>query len=275
MAIARWIGGFLGLLSGGPLGALAGFALGSLYEYLTERDEPAQTTYRTTTQQERTSGQSGRTYTRRQTTSSDAGTRNGFLFSMMLLSVHVMQADGKIMHSEMECMRRFLRQNFGETSVAQGEDIIKRLNEKRKQMGDAAWQQQITACCQQIAGVMTEAQRLQLLSYLVAIAQADGLLPQSEIDCLHGIAINLGLSADEVDQLLGMGKDTLQAAYQVLGISPDATDDEVRKAYRQMALKHHPDKVATLGEDVRKAAEQKFKDITAAKDLIFKARGMN
>ena len=81
--------------------------------------------------------------------------------------------------------------------------------------------------------------------------------------------------ADEVDQMLGLGKDTLADAYKVLGISSSASNDEVKRAYRTMVLKHHPDKVATLGEDVRKAAEQKFKDITAAKDLIFKSRGIS
>ncbi len=73
---------------------------------------------------------------------------------------------------------------------------------------------------------------------------------------------------------LNSGAISLEAAYKVLEISPDATDDEVRKAYRKLALKHHPDKVATLGEDVRKAAEKKFQEINAAKDLIFKSRGI-
>ena len=57
-------------------------------------------------------------------------------------------------------------------------------------------------------------------------------------------------------------------------MSPDATDDEVRKAYRKLALAHHPDRVATLGEDVKKAAEKKFQEINAAKEKVFKARGM-
>jgi DnaJ like chaperone protein len=74
--------------------------------------------------------------------------------------------------------------------------------------------------------------------------------------------------------LLNLKSNSLEDAYKVLGISPDATDDEVRKAYRSMALKHHPDKVATLGEDVRKAAEKKFQQINDAKERIFKARGM-
>ena len=60
----------------------------------------------------------------------------------------------------------------------------------------------------------------------------------------------------------------------MLGVEPTATDDEVRKAYRQMALKHHPDRVAALGEDVRKAAERKFQEINEAKERIYRARGL-
>ena len=68
--------------------------------------------------------------------------------------------------------------------------------------------------------------------------------------------------------------DTLEDAYKVLGVSPDATDDEVKRAYRKLALEHHPDKVAALGEDVRRAAEKKFQQINDAKEKIWKARGL-
>ena len=62
--------------------------------------------------------------------------------------------------------------------------------------------------------------------------------------------------------------------YQVLGVPSTATDEEVRAAYRRMAVKHHPDKVASLGEDIRKAANEKFQKINEAKEWIYQSRGL-
>ena len=123
---------------------------------------------------------------------------------------------------------------------------------------------------------MEYSQRLQLTNFLVMIAQADGSVPQSEIDALQFIAASLGISEEDLASMLNLstGATNIDAAYKVLGITPDATDDEVKAAYRRMALKHHPDRVATLGEDVRKAAEKKFQEINAAKETIYKARGL-
>jgi DnaJ like chaperone protein len=82
------------------------------------------------------------------------------------------------------------------------------------------------------------------------------------------------LQQGEVDSLLNLGGSSLEDAYKVLEVSPDATDQEVRAAYRRLALKHHPDKVAMLGDDVKRAAEEKFQQINNAKEQIYKARGM-
>ena len=108
------------------------------------------------------------------------------------------------------------------------------------------------------------------------IAQADGVIVKEENDALREVAVNLGISSADIDSMLNLqyGNSSLDAAYKVLGVSPDATDEEIKAAYRKMALKHHPDRVATLGEDVQKAAEKKFQEINNAKELIYKARGL-
>lgn len=265
MAFAKWIGGFLGLLGGGTFGAIAGYALGSLIDGFLDGGG-----YTSVTDNDgNTSGYTG-TYTGRKV----EGERNSFLMSMMLLAAQVIQADGKIMHSEMEYVRQMLRQSFGEQAVVQGDQILKRLFERRKQVGEVEWNRQMQQACSEISRAMAQEQRLQLLGFLSQIAKADGNIDPKEVTELKRIAIWIGLSDSHIDQLLNLGGKTLDEAYKVLGITPDATDEEVKKAYRKMALQHHPDKVATLGEDVRRAAEQKFKEIGEAKDLIFKSRDL-
>ena len=148
--------------------------------------------------------------------------------------------------------------------------------QKRQEAASAgSWQRTIHNCCRQIAANLNEAMLQELLHFLVLIAQADGRVPKEEVNALYEVAGYLGLSSADVDALLHLDSGgSIEDAYKVLGITPDATDDEVKAAYRKMALKHHPDRVATLGDDVKKAAEKKFQEINAAKDRIYKARGM-
>lgn len=255
MGYVRWIGGFLGAMAAGPLGAIAGYALGALYEKLNEVETPLPDS-------EPAQGHSAE------------GERNSFLFSLLLLAAHVIQADGRIMHSEMEYVRRKLRESYGAQAERQGDEILKRLFERRKSLGEHDWNAQIVACCRQMAAVMSEEQRLQLLAFLCEISKADGTIDPKELVQLRILAQYLGLSAAMVDQLLNLGGTTLEEAYKVLGVSPDASDDEVKRAYRKLALQYHPDKVATLGEDVKAEAERKFKEIGAAKDKVWAARGL-
>jgi DnaJ like chaperone protein len=279
MALGKWIGGFLGFITtGSPLGALAGYVLGSMFDNALQSFADGNDGPRSF---EDAYGQSSSRTTRGGYTSQQQyeGQRNGFMFSLLVLASYVIKADGKVMHSEMEYVRNMLRMNFGNQAVVEGDEILKKLFERQKQMDaqrSGSYKQTVYESCRQIYQNMSYEQRLQLLAFLCEIARADGNVPKSEIEALRWLASSLGLNAKEVDSMLNLnsGAISLEAAYKVLEISPDATDDEVRKAYRKLALKHHPDKVATLGEDVRKAAEKKFQEINAAKDLIFKSRGI-
>ena len=243
MGYGKWIGGIMGFMTMGPLGALAGFAIGSLFDKSVaaqnEIDEAGGTAQEDIY----------------------AGQRNSFLFSMLVMASYIIRADGRIMHSEMEFVRQFL----------EGERILLNLFEQRKQMernDPSAFRRTIRECGAQIAANLTYEQRLQLLDFLVKIAQSDGNVCQAEMDALKEVAQSMQLSLQEVDSMLNLKGDSLEDAYKVLA------DEEVRKAYRSLVLKHHPDRVATLGEDIRKAAEEKLQLINDAKERIFKARGM-
>lgn len=137
----------------------------------------------------------------------------------------------------------------------------------------------IRKSCVEISFHMEDAQRLQLLNYLVIIAKVDGVVSPEEVVALKEIAQYLGLSAQDVDSMLNMeaaqnNQGSLDDAYRILGISPNASNEEVKAAYRNMALKHHPDRVAKLGEDIKRQAEKKFQEINNAKERIFKVRGI-
>ncbi len=254
MGAAKWIGGIIGFMSMGPLGALAGYAIGQAFENITDNNKSPKTSNK---QQEK---------------------RNSFMFSMLVLAAYIIKADGKIMHSEMEQVRRFLRNNFGQAAKEQGEEIILKLFEQQKMMDNirpGAYKNTIHSCATQIADNLNYGERLQLVEFLIEIIKADGKIAPQEIDALNEITAYLRISKADVESMLNLGDNaTIDNDYKVLEITPQATDAEVRAAYRKLALKHHPDKVSMLGEDVRQAAEKKMQQINAAKERIYKARGM-
>lgn len=255
--IGKWIGGFLGLITAGPLGALAGFVLGSIFDSSVDA----------------VNADGGEAYAQQHIYE---GERNTFRFSLLVLASYIIKADGKVMHSEMNVVRNWLRVNFGEVAVEEGESILLKLFEQQRRLGAEEYRSAVISSCHQLRQNMLYEQRLQLLNFLAMIAQADGVVTPEEVSALKECAVGLGLSEADVDAMLNL-KDagtSLDAAYKVLGVAPTATDDEVKAAYRQLALKNHPDRVATLGEDVRKAAEKKFQEINAAKETIWKARGL-
>ncbi len=265
MGILGFFGGAIGfMVSGSPLGALLGYVLGSLFDsktsLLDETDRRVHNEYFSHNE----AGSNTRRYSRSNGESNVA--RDNFVFSLLVLSAGVIKADGKIMHSEMEYVRRFFRSTFGEMAAQQANDI---LLEIFKHPID------IDGCGRQIADNFDYATRLQLLHYLVGIAKADGHIDPTETATLRLIARAMLMDANEVDSLLGLGRNDLESAYKVLEISPDVSDEELKRAYKKLVLKHHPDRVATLGEDIRQNAEEKLKQINEAYERVCKARAMN
>ncbi len=243
MGIGKWITGAIGWAVGGPIGALVGYLLCSAME-----GDSLSGTKRTRT-----------------STYSAGEQRNSFLVSMLVLSAAVMKADGKVMRSELDYVKRFIAGSFGETALPESLRLLKELLQKDINISEV---------CAQIKMYMNSSQRLQLLHFLVGIAEADGYVSKQEVDTIRNIGKYLGIQDSDVNSILAMFNNNLESAYAVLEIEETVTDEEVKKAYKRLALKHHPDKVESLGPDVKRAAEEKFKQIVAAYEAIKKERNM-
>jgi DnaJ like chaperone protein len=163
-------------------------------------------------------------------------------------------------------VKRFLETNFG---AAQTPQYVKMLGEILKQDFN------VQDVSRQIAQYMGYESRMMLVQYLFGIAQADGNNHPDEIDMIQTIAGFMGVNQRDYESIKAMFVKDTGSAYQVLDVSPDASNDEIKKAYRDLAKKHHPDRVAHLGEDVKKAAELKFTKLNAAYEAIKEERGMN
>ena len=260
----KWIGLIIGGISYGFIGGLLGWLLGSLIDRLFAPKV--------------------RIYTQHYQ-------RSDFMESLLILTAAVLKADGHVERSEFAYVRDYLVRSLG---PMQAQNAMNRLTEI---LGESY---NIESVCSELRENSTIHERLLIIQFLFGVATADGELHPSEVAVIELIAQWCGVSRSDYESIKAMftyshanssngGYDgggysggstggyrshTLDSDYQILEISPDASDEEVKKAYRNLAKKYHPDRVAHLGDDMRKAAEEKFSRLSQAYDNIRKARGM-
>ena len=239
---AKWIAGGLGWAFLGPLGGIVGFVVGSMMDTNNGQAGPAGST---TTRQSHTT------------------TTGGYVMSLLVLVAAVMKADGKVLRSELEYVKQFFVRSFGSSSA---QEAIKMLRDLLKQNIPVA------DVCYQIQKNMDYSSRLQLLHFLFGIAQADGQVAPSELEMIEHMAQNMGISSKDFESIKAMFIANTDAAYKILEVDANATDEEIKKAYRKMAMKYHPDKVSYLGEDFQNAAKEKFQKVNEAYESIKKER---
>jgi DnaJ like chaperone protein len=239
----KWIGGGLGWALGGPIGGVLGFVLGSMFD---NRDgSPTQR------------GPHRRIFT---------GTTHGdFTMSLLVLVAAVMKADGRVLKSELEYVKNYFSQSFGPAASQEAMLYLRDLLKQQIPLRDVS---------AQIRQRLDIASRRQLLHFLYGVSLADGKVHPEEVRVIEEIAGYLGISVEDRESIRNMFYEDVDSAYKILEIDKSVSDDEVKKAYRRMANKYHPDKVAYLGDDVKKAAGEKFRKVKDAYDKIKKERGM-
>jgi DnaJ like chaperone protein len=191
-------------------------------------------------------------------------TQNDFGTVMLLLSASVMKADGKVLKSELDYVKNFFSRQFGENRA---NDLLLQLRDILKQNIS------IHQACFDIKAAMAYEARMQLLHYLFGIAQADGSVSETEVKHIQNIANNIGLSSSDFNSIKAMFYKDVDVSYKILGLDKVATNEEIKKAYRQLAVKYHPDKVSHLGEEYQVGAKEKFQKIQDAYENLKKQRG--
>lgn len=188
-------------------------------------------------------------------------------FELHLLSLCsvVIKADGTVSASEMEYVQRYFLQTYGKEKA---NAIFRTFNEVVKKREISI--EKIGAFLNQRTRYEV---RLQLIHFLFGIAQSDGSISPLEIAKIQEIARHLRVGNSDFESVKAMFVKAVDNAYKILEISSDATADEVKKAYRTMAKKYHPDRVITDDAAIKKGAEDKFKQVQTAYEEIQKQRG--
>lgn len=270
MSWVKWILGGLGLHIGGPLGALMGYWLGKSIENASMGSSSA-------------NPQSARSHGPYRNT----GTQEDVNIALMVLIAAVMKADGNVKRSELNYVKQFLLNNYGEEKGKAMLQLLHDLLQKEINVNEV---------CTQIKYNTDYTTRYHMVDFLFGIAAADNEFDASEEDILRRISNSLGINARDYVSIFnryvhartgsygyggsysGSGfsstTQTKKDPYKVLGLDSHATDEEVKKAYRRLAMKYHPDKVEGLGEEVKKNAEKQFREINEAYEQIKTARGM-
>lgn len=243
------LGAGLGWAVGGPIGMIFGLAVGAMLD---------KTKVSAQWQEQNAPGGSAGTG-RVRTTPGD------FAKSMLILAAAVVKADGKVKTSELDYVRAFFAQQFG---AAMAGEMSMVMNEMLKQNIP------VKEVSSQIRQFMDYSSRLQLLHFLFGIAKADGNVDLTEVRMIEQIAYDMGLNTRDFASIKAMFWQDTAGHYKILELEKSATDDEVKKAYRKMALKYHPDKVAHLGEEFKQAAEDKFLKVQQAYEKIKSERGI-
>jgi len=190
-------------------------------------------------------------------------------FELHLISLCsiVIKADGQVSQTEMDYVRQYFLRTYGREKA---NAIFKTFNEVINKREISA--QRI--CAYMVPRTRYEV-RLQLLHFLFGIAQADGRASAAEISKLREIAGYLRVGHNDFESIMAMFVRSADTAYKILEIDKNATNEQVKKAYRAMAKKYHPDKVVTQDEAIKRGAEEKFKEVQKAYETIQKERGIS
>ncbi len=260
MGFIRFVGAAIGWAIRGPIGAMIGFAFGSLIETLYRSD--------------------AKLHKKEQHTQNENRQPGTFEVSLLILSAIIIKADGDVDQRELDYVRTHFVTQFGKERANK---VFKFFNEIIKNEIVS-----VERACLQIQRRVSYNGRVQVIRYLFGIAASDGYVGTIEINEIQKIASLLRLQRNDFNSVANQFTNyrnrngyqkpsnngfSSKSAYETLEITKTATASEIKKAYRKMAKKYHPDKQHGVPEKLVIIAEEKFKEISAAYEIIQLEKG--
>ena len=233
MSNIKWIGAAAGWFFGGPIGGIIGYYLGKNFF------------------------------------SGKIDNKKEFEISLLILSSVVIKADGKVLKSEMEYVKNFFTNTFG---LQKSNEYFRVFNSLNKQDLSVKLRQ----VCMQLNSHIPHASRLEIIHFLFGVSAADNEVHPKEVEIIKRIASYMNINNYDFESIQSMifekGSDNSEKWYKILGLPKNATDADVKKAYRKMAVKYHPVKLTGVSEDIKNLAEEKFLAVKEANEQIMKRR---
>ena len=234
----------MGWMIGGPFAGILGFAIGSFFD--TDFFEEARHELR-------------ESFTR--TPESE------FRLSLLILSAVVIKSDGASSQADLNFVRNFFQKKFGLRKANESMSHFNRINRNVVYVEDV---------CMRLRGLIDYSSRLHLIEYLFHVAQADGYVNENEIQTIKKISNLFGLHYTEFNSIYGrfFKPRPVITPYQVLGVLRTDSVTVIKKAYRRLTLKYHPDKVAHQSAGMQKESREKYQRIVEAYEMILSERGL-
>ena len=232
MSNGKWIGAAAGWFFAGPIGGIIGYYVG------------------------------------KNVFASKVDNKTAFEISLLILSSVVIKADGKVLKSELEYVKKFFTNTFGTTK---SNEYFRMFNNLNKQ----DYSSKLRQVCLQLNSHINHSSRLEIIHFLFGVSAADNEIHPNEVEQIKRIATYMNINSYDFESIQSMffskGSNS-EKWYTILGISKDATDTEVKKAYRKMAVKYHPDKLIGVSDDIKKLAEEKFLVVKESYEQIIQGR---
>ena len=232
MSIGKWVGIGAGWFFGGPIGAIIGYYIGK--NFFTGKND----------------------------------NEKAYEVSLLILASLVIKADGKVRKEELNYVKEFFTRTFGLVKSKKYYEIFNTLNKQ-------SLSSKLRAICLQLTQSINHASRLQIIHFLFGVASSDNEIHQTEINVINKIATYLNVSSQDFQSISAMfikAGSTIDTYYKILEVDKNSSTDEIKKSYRKLVMKYHPDKLQGVSEDIVKLANEKFLSIQQAYEKVMQHR---